>query len=510
MPNYVTFQQLRSLFQEIGYKFGRIGTNYVSKGNSTFANLPTPSAETAGYVYNVTDDFTTTANFVEGAGKDYPAGTNVLIADVTPVTYAPVDSPEAGANPKYNGWYERDATATDTYFLTADDTLAAGKIYHIGTRGTPAYKYDVLGNFVDVEGINDNIDKILADIAPEFDATASYTKGDLVIHEGTLYKFEGAIDNTISGSWTYVTDPSAGGTVVSEVSIAEVLDLYCKKENVSGLFDKFSTSNTYEPGELVWYDAPSTYSYNTGLWVAQQRHTAGAFDTTEFAKITLSTLYESFRQTFAVPYDSSRNYKAGEYAWFGRRLYYFIKEWYSTDTALDAVAPDTTYVRAAEGHDNGTLNYLRDTFLSTLTNINYFTRGVSYSGGQYVVHDNAIYKCLTGYTPNATNQGLWVDSEFRKVTITELINDKAGYAQNLAQYAINSLAPQFDPTETYEVGDIVWYPTNVGSSIYKCTTAHTGSWDPTHFTSTTLADLIEAAEPEGLTTAQMNELLGLL
>jgi hypothetical protein len=52
---------------------------YKVKGSSTFANLPTSAS--AGDVYNVTDAFTTTSSFVEGAGKSYPAGTNVVYTD---------------------------------------------------------------------------------------------------------------------------------------------------------------------------------------------------------------------------------------------------------------------------------------------------------------------------------------------------------------------------------------------------------------------------------------------
>jgi hypothetical protein len=35
-----------------------------------------------GKVYNATQDFTTDSNFVEGAGKTYPAGTNIAVVDV--------------------------------------------------------------------------------------------------------------------------------------------------------------------------------------------------------------------------------------------------------------------------------------------------------------------------------------------------------------------------------------------------------------------------------------------
>lgn len=49
------------------------------KGSVTFANLPTLTAANANTVYNVSDAFTTTIDFIEGVGVSYPAGTNVAI-----------------------------------------------------------------------------------------------------------------------------------------------------------------------------------------------------------------------------------------------------------------------------------------------------------------------------------------------------------------------------------------------------------------------------------------------
>lgn len=56
-----------------------VSSVYKPGGSVAFANLPEPSAAVLGYVYNVTDAFTTTDKFLEGAGQDYPAGTNVAI-----------------------------------------------------------------------------------------------------------------------------------------------------------------------------------------------------------------------------------------------------------------------------------------------------------------------------------------------------------------------------------------------------------------------------------------------
>lgn len=49
------------------------------KGSVAFASLPALTQANVNTFYNVTDAFTTTADFAEGAGKDYPAGTNVAI-----------------------------------------------------------------------------------------------------------------------------------------------------------------------------------------------------------------------------------------------------------------------------------------------------------------------------------------------------------------------------------------------------------------------------------------------
>lgn len=54
---------------------------YKVKGSVAFAELSLAGAE-EGYVYNVTDAFTTTADFVEGAGAEYPAGSNVVVVKV--------------------------------------------------------------------------------------------------------------------------------------------------------------------------------------------------------------------------------------------------------------------------------------------------------------------------------------------------------------------------------------------------------------------------------------------
>ena len=55
----------------------------VPKGTVAYASLPTPAKANLGYMYNVSDEFTTDARFVEGAGKKYAAGANVYVVAVS-------------------------------------------------------------------------------------------------------------------------------------------------------------------------------------------------------------------------------------------------------------------------------------------------------------------------------------------------------------------------------------------------------------------------------------------
>jgi len=58
-----------------------VSSVYKPCGSVVFDALPELGVSTLGNVYNVTSAFTTTANFTEGAGVKYPAGTNVAVVE---------------------------------------------------------------------------------------------------------------------------------------------------------------------------------------------------------------------------------------------------------------------------------------------------------------------------------------------------------------------------------------------------------------------------------------------
>lgn len=170
MTNFVSYANATDLMTEIGNKLATKADQgaYIFRGSVTFANLPaTLTKSMTGYTYNVTDGFTTTADFIEGAGKTYPAGTDVTVANV-------------------------------------------------GTDLSPDMKWNVDGSFYNMQLIEDRIDDTQDMIAPAFDATAAYAIGDIVTYQDGLYKFKAA---HVAGAWD-----------ATEVDSATVKDLLAAME----------------------------------------------------------------------------------------------------------------------------------------------------------------------------------------------------------------------------------------------------------------------------------------
>ena len=127
----------------------KISAVYKPAGSVAFAALPALAEDVLGNVYNVTDAFTTTANFVEGAGNKYPKGTNDLSGyvekeagkglsanDFTDELKAKLDAIAEGAN-KYEH-PTHTAYASGLYKTTVDEQG------HV-TAAAPVTKADITG-----------------------------------------------------------------------------------------------------------------------------------------------------------------------------------------------------------------------------------------------------------------------------------------------------------------------------------------------------------------------------
>lgn len=182
MGNFVTFDNMKTIMTNVGQKFKTVTGAYIPKGNSTFAALPVSLDSTmSGFTYNITEDFVTDTRFIEGSGKKYPQGTNVIVIDLS--TYAEVASPEG--NPSTSDYYEINS---GKYVTSADTEVKAGKTYYTRTENM---KLDVLSGFVDLSGVE-------AMISGTFNTELPYNTGDVVIYDGQLYKFT---SDHAAGAW---------------------------------------------------------------------------------------------------------------------------------------------------------------------------------------------------------------------------------------------------------------------------------------------------------------------
>ena len=274
--HFVDYSNATALMTAIGQKFRTLNGAYVIKGNLAFASIPSPlTSEMGGYVYNITDNFTTDSRFVEGAGKDYPANTNIVVVDLS--TYAaavPVSDPAS------EGLYEE---VNGKYVLTTDDTVVAGKTYYEKTENI---KLDVISSFVDVEDIYDKIKEAVELIAPVFDAdhTGGYAEGDYVVKDGVIYQFTSA--HTEGDPWDATEVDTIGDVTTFIDSVNEALN--DRVDDVYGdLAPAFNPAKVggYKAGDVVTYTDDKLYQFNTD-------HT-GAWADADVDEITVAELVSS-------------------------------------------------------------------------------------------------------------------------------------------------------------------------------------------------------------------------
>lgn len=214
MPNnFVDYSNATSLMNAIATKLRALNGSYIFKGSVAFAYRPSPITEAMnGWVYNITDDFTTDATFVDGAGKKCAAGTNIAVADLS--TYDTV-TPAGSENPVTEGWYE---LVGGRYVLSEDTTVDPEKTYY---AKTVLVKWDILGEWADLDDLTNAIAALSASIAADFDASSAYNEGDIVMYQNSLYQFK-AGGHTAGDPWN-----------ASEVDAVTIIDLIDDAEPAS-------------------------------------------------------------------------------------------------------------------------------------------------------------------------------------------------------------------------------------------------------------------------------------
>ena len=189
-----------------------ISTVYKPKGSVAFASLPALGASVLGNVYNITDGFTTTADFVEGAGKEYPANTNVVV----------VDTDTTGASPAY-----KFDVFTGLVDMTPYQTKEMGTSVTVdGTEKTTVETaISALNTYADKKGEQYAVlPEASADLLGKIVQYTGADSGDLV--GGYFYKCVADDNNPVTYSWEQcpVQEPMHvdGSTIVKDASTNEL------------------------------------------------------------------------------------------------------------------------------------------------------------------------------------------------------------------------------------------------------------------------------------------------
>ncbi|MBR1625537.1 MAG: hypothetical protein IJ681_00510 [Bacteroidales bacterium] len=107
---------------------GKISSAYKVAGSAASVSaLGSLDASHEGYVYNMTAQFTTTADFVEGSGKKHPAGTNVAVVNTAAAGETAVYKYDVLAGFIDTSSYDTHIADTDIHVTTSDKSTWNGK-----------------------------------------------------------------------------------------------------------------------------------------------------------------------------------------------------------------------------------------------------------------------------------------------------------------------------------------------------------------------------------------------
>ena len=141
--NYQTGDQVTAAIN------AQIASVYKPGGSFAFESLPALVAANEGFVYNITNAFTTTEDFLEGAGKKYKAGADVGIVNA-------------------------------------------------GTAESPVYKYNVFANFVDLSEYMQKITGGTPDALVKQDTSGQVVDTGIAVDDVVMKVTNGTTGNLVS------------------------------------------------------------------------------------------------------------------------------------------------------------------------------------------------------------------------------------------------------------------------------------------------------------------------
>ena len=196
-------ETVEAALAELLGKINALPSAIVPKGSKAFAGL-TPATDLAaanvGFMWNITDAFTTTADFAEGAGHSIPAGANVYVANV-----GTAETPSYKYD-IFQGMYDLSGYALKSEMSITDGTGADADKTTIQLKS--GLSKQVLIAHQDITGKADKVSGAVAGNFAGLDAN-----GNLVDSGSKASDFQAAGD--YKTTQTAVSDPTADGNAAA-------------------------------------------------------------------------------------------------------------------------------------------------------------------------------------------------------------------------------------------------------------------------------------------------------
>jgi hypothetical protein len=196
-------ETVEAALAELLGKINALPSSIVPKGTKAFAGL-TPATDLAaanvGFMWNISDAFTTTADFAEGAGHSIPAGANVYVANV-----GTAETPDYKYD-IFQGMYDLSGYALKSEMSITDGTGADADKTTIQLKN--GLSKQVLIAHQDITGKADKVSGATAGNFAGLDAN-----GNLVDSGSKASDFQAAGD--YKTTQTAVSDPTADGNAAA-------------------------------------------------------------------------------------------------------------------------------------------------------------------------------------------------------------------------------------------------------------------------------------------------------
>ena len=134
-------------------------------------------------------------------------------------------------------------------------------------------------------------------------------------------------------------------------------------------------------------------------------------------------------------------------------------------------------------------SYIRETLAKLIANLaDAYSEDDTYPVGDYVFYEDVLYKCVEPVTVGEPfDPNKWV-----KTTIEEMFIN-ADVSSAVAALA-NDIAPMYDPTHAYKLGDYVIYQFGLYQKASGSTVAE--NWNPSHWNPVNIAEIINRLREE--------------